>query len=510
MAEESGTGNVELELKLALPRHGRAAIEQLATFRAAPARHLHEITTYFDTPGLDLRREGVALRVRRRGDRLIQTLKTSAADEVASNRGEWEWDVESDQPDIGRLRETPRADLIGRLDGALRPVFRTDIARTTRMLDGAGGARVEVALDEGQIIAGDAREPVSELELELKSGNDPAALYHLALDIHAHVPLALAGDSKAARGYRLYDGGAASARKAPRVRLTPGITVAEGFRRISANGLAHLVVNTALAERGDPEGIHQVRVACRRLRAALVLFKKHLDSTESEVFGDALRELGRVLGAARDWDVFVLETLADAGREQPGAGWPHELERAAEGRREEAHSEAAKTLKGAAFTRLVLSFAAWVEDGVRDPAQLGDKAMRKKLKQIAPEMLDRVDRKARTRGQGIEHLNEEQLHALRKALKKLRYDAEFFEGLYEHHAVKQYRKHCERLQELLGRFNDARMTLVLVDRLSEPSLPSLAGAAERARIWAEARRDTALAELGPAWGEFRTAEPFWN
>ncbi len=346
MAEATETGNVELELKLALPRDRSDAIEQLPVFRAAPAQHLHEITTYFDTADLALRREGVALRVRRRGDRLIQTLKTSGADEVASNRGEWEWDVESDLPDVGRLRETPRADLIERLDGTLRPVFRTDIARTTRMLDGAGGARVEAALDHGQIIAGDAREPVSELELELKSGSDPAALYHLALDIHAHVALSLAGESKAARGYRLFDGSTATARKAARVKLASDISVADGFRRISGSGLSHLIGNTCLAERGNPEGIHQVRISLRRLRAALLLFKQHLDRAESRSFGDSLRALGRVLGAARDWDVFVLETLRDAAREQPGAGWPGELGRAADGRREEAHAEAAKALTG--------------------------------------------------------------------------------------------------------------------------------------------------------------------
>ncbi len=510
MADAAETENVELELKLALRRDRREAIEQLEAFRAAPAQHLHEITTYYDTAELDLRREGTTLRVRRRGDRLIQTLKTSGGEGVASDRGEWEWDVESDLPDVGRLHDTPRAHLVERLDGALRPVFRTDIARTTRMLDGVGGARVEVALDEGQIIAGGAREPVSELELELKAGSDPAALYHLALDIHARVPLSLAGESKAARGYRLFDGETASASKAPRVKLTAGISVADGFRRISGNALAHMIANTCLAERGDPEGIHQVRVSLRRLRAALLLFKLHLDRAESGLFGDALRALGRVLGQARDWDVFVLETLADAAREQPGAGWPGELARAAEGRRARSHAEAAEALEGSAFTHLVLSFAAWVEDGVRNPALLGDKAMRKKLKKIAPEMLDSVHRKARARGRGIEHLGEEQLHALRKSLKKLRYDAEFLEGLYEHDEVKRYRKHCERLQELLGRFNDARMTIVLTGKLVEHDGPSLDQAAEAARIWAEARRDAALAELGAAWEEFEAAERFWS
>ena len=141
------------------------------------------------------------------------------------------------------------------------------------------------------------------------------------------------------RGYRLFEGEEATARKAPRVRLAEDITVADGFRRITGSALSHLIANTCLAERGHPEGIHQVRVSLRRLRAALLLFKRHLDRAESKSFGDDLRALGRVLGAALDWDVLVLETLADAGSEHPDAGWPQELERAAERRRAAAASQ---------------------------------------------------------------------------------------------------------------------------------------------------------------------------
>ncbi|MBV9652971.1 MAG: CHAD domain-containing protein [Acetobacteraceae bacterium] len=509
MTESAEAGNVELELKLALPRDRHGAVGELPMFRDTPSQQLHEVTTYYDTPDFDLRREGTALRIRKRGDRLIQTLKTRGGDEVASNRGEWEWDVGSDVPDLGRLGETPRAELAQQLDGRLRPVFRTDIARTVHMLDGAGGARIEAALDRGQIIAGDASEPVSELELELKSGSDPAALYHMALDIHARVPLALAGESKAARGYRLLDGREPTARKAPKIRLAPDITVADGFRRITGSALSHLVANARLAERGDPEGIHQVRVALRRLRAALLLFKRHLDRAECKYFGDALRKLGRVLGAARDWDVFVLETMADARGEHRDESWPGELDAAASALRLQAHRDAAVALEGPGLTNMVLSLAAWVEDGVRDPSLLGSKTVRKDLCQIAPKMLDRVDKKARQLGANIEALEEEELHALRKALKKLRYDAEFLEGLYPHDAVKEYRKHCEYLQEILGRFNDARVTIDLAGKLGKRHGDGLTGAVDAARAWSEARRDSVLGQLGPAWQDFQAASPFW-
>lgn len=501
--------HVERELKLAVRPDSLEAIKRVPLLEAVPARHLHELTTYYDTAALDLMTEGAALRIRRRGNRLIQTLKTSAGSGIASERGEWEWDLGTDQPKLSLLGETPRGALAEALDGRLMPVFKTDIDRVVRLIPSEDGAIAEIAIDAGEIIAGDAHAPVSEIELELKSGSNPAALYRLALRINEHVPLMLAPDSKAARGYRLFAGGRAKVVKAPRIDFPDDVTAAEGFREIVASALSHLAANVGLAEAGDAEGVHQVRVALRRLRAALLVFKRTLDRRTSQYFSDSLRALGQLLGAARDWDVFVLETLATAKRDHPGAGWPGELARAAAGRRLEAQAQAAAALAGGGFTRLVLELSAWIEDGVRDPAVLGGRLMGKPLKKVAATLLDRVEAKARSRGSDIGHLNDEELHALRKTLKKLRYDAEFFESLYSREAVKAYRKQCEHLQDLLGQFNDARTTADLLPLLAEGDHRPVA-AAEAAHAWAESRRIAALAEIGPAWTEFHDAAPFWK
>ena len=84
--------------------------------------------------------------------------------------------------------------------------------------------------------------------------------------------------------------------------------------------LVHLLANVGPAERADVEGVHQVRVAVRRLRAALALFKPHLPPVTLGRFNDELRRLGGIFGRARDWDVFVCETLSIAEKDMPEPG----------------------------------------------------------------------------------------------------------------------------------------------------------------------------------------------
>ena len=88
------------------------------------------------------------------------------------------------------------------------------------------------------------------------------------------------------------------------ITLADDVTAAEGFRRIIDGVLAHLMANQPAAVAGDIEGVHQMRVAIRRLRAALVLFRPRLEPHAEARLTEALRSLGRIFGEARDWDVF--------------------------------------------------------------------------------------------------------------------------------------------------------------------------------------------------------------
>jgi triphosphatase len=506
---------IEIELKLRLPVAARAELEQHPTFQpphATAPEERHEVTTYFDTPELALAERGVSLRIRRNGNSRVQTVKLrGAGPAVAAQRGEWEWPIAQDTPDLGRLAATPVSNITRDLAGQeLEPVFVTDIRRTVRQLRVDEDTTAEAALDEGTITAGAASEAVSELEFELRDGTTLAPLYRLALDLHATVPLAIHPASKADRGYRLRTGHAPGATKAPELDLGRGIGVPGAFREIVAAGLGHLLANQPAAAAGDVEGVHQMRVAIRRLRTALVLFETHLEPHTTGRFEAELKRLGQVLGEARDWDVFCLDTIPKALGDAPGASWGHLLLKAAEEKRQAAHRRVEEEIGSPALTGFVLGMAAWAEDGSTRPALLGDKRLRKPLGKLAPELLDRLAGKVAKRGRHVGRRSDEELHALRKSLKKLRYGVDDLTGLYGRKAVKRYLQGCKELQALLGRMNDAAVAGTLAQALSVDHGAGLAFAAGVVAQWSEKRRDKALHHLASAWARFQKASPFWS
>ena len=221
----------EVELKLTV-RDG--AVDTLLNHPALQmssarlARRRHEVTTYFDTPDHALAQAGLSLRVRRTEGKRVQTLKANPKSGVTADRAEWEWPVQQDEPDLSLLTQTPIAENLPRAID-LGPVFVTDINRTIRDLAFGDDARIEAALDQGVIVADHAREPVRELELELRQG-DPASLYRLALGLHAAAPMTIMSESKAARGYRLRGGGIPAAQKSADVVLAKRTSAAAAFR----------------------------------------------------------------------------------------------------------------------------------------------------------------------------------------------------------------------------------------------------------------------------------------
>ncbi|KAA0012029.1 CYTH domain-containing protein [Billgrantia pellis] len=196
----------EIELKLALAETGPERLLCHPLLRAGVEAARRLTNTYYDTPEGELEAARVALRLRRYGEHRVQTLKSGGEGTGGySRRREWEWPVEGDDLDReGLAGLTSQAGLeMGWID-RLEPRFTTDFERRIWQLDLAQ-ARIEVALDQGEIRAADRRVPIRELELELKDG-DPQALWSLALSLAESVPLRPADASKAARGGALLTG----------------------------------------------------------------------------------------------------------------------------------------------------------------------------------------------------------------------------------------------------------------------------------------------------------------
>jgi len=500
----------EVELKFQLPPGSRAVLESSPAFAAAHAKRYRQVTTYFDTPDGLLDEAGLTLRVRRSGNTLVQTVKSrSNGRGVAASRSEWEWSIDQNVPDIGRLAETRAlAKAAKAIKGKLEPVFVTDIRRTTRLLDLDNITVAEAAIDEGVIKAGAAREPVSELELELKVGS-VGPIYRLAIELQALAPLWISSDSKAARGWHLRTGQTEGGQLAQMPKLGRLVQAAPGFQEILGGTLGHLVANIGATLRGDPEALHQMRIAIREARAVLQLFERHLDAPAVKRFNAELRRFGEIFGAARDWDVFCLETLSKAMADLPAARLK-DLNLVAEVERQFAHAAVADALRGHDFTAMVLGLAIWAEAGAARPSTFGDDRMGKRLAALAPSLLDRASGKVKQRGRHVRRLSATKRHGLRKSLKKLLFDVESLAGLYRPRAAKIYCDRCKALEKILGTANDAAMTQELALTLVTAIRADLAKPASALTRWSRRHGLEALEGLNAALKAFRATPAFWS
>ena len=160
---------------------------------------------------------------------------------------------------------------------------------------------------------------------------------HLAIQLQLLAPMWLSTESKSARGWHLRTGQTEAATEAQTPNLGRRVRAATGFCEIIGGTLGHLTSNIAPTLRGDAEGVHQIRKALRACRGALELFEPRLDPVIAARFDAELQGFGRLFGAARDWDVFCLQTLPAAMLELPAQGlW--DLKQVAEVERQLAHA----------------------------------------------------------------------------------------------------------------------------------------------------------------------------
>jgi inorganic triphosphatase YgiF len=327
----------EIELKLALPTSDppglakRLAHIPVLARRKATQQSLHNV--YYDTPEQILRQQRVALRLRRIGSDArpswLQTLKSgSLCNSALSQRGEWEMPVPDASLSLKVLKDTPWSgiDPDGTVFAQLAPVFVTTFERTSWLVRRRDRSVVEVALDIGQIVAGNRSSPIFELELELKVGQ-PSALFDIANEIAQTVAVLPVSASKAERGYALAQGDLALAVRARPQPLRSDLPLPQAAQRVLSEMFSQFTANlSALRSSDDPELVHQARIGWRRFNSARHLFKPVL-ATDALPQWLALQSLLACLGKLRDLDVARTETLppfADAyanGDPQRLASW---------------------------------------------------------------------------------------------------------------------------------------------------------------------------------------------
>jgi len=413
------------------------------------------LSTYYDTRQHSLRKSGVSLRVREVDGKFEQTIKIPIEGSIGMlNFEEWTVPISTRQPDLLLFDASvtaifnPRKRKIN-----LLPMFTTDIDRTIVELE-YKRTRIELALDMGHIIGhGKSRRSVEicELELELQRGN-PTAMLDFALALNEEYGLVPEHRTKAQRGYALLRSSLRpKPTKAKFVGLEPQMSSGQAFHSIISSALRQLYCNEVPILEGAPGGIHQARVSIRRIRAALRAFKKVLPYDKRKAFNGEFRWFQLRLAPARDWHVFISETLPRIKKSRPGARVNlKRLHKLAVAERRRATLDAKEVFKSRRYTRLLLQFQRWLMTLDHEKAPLNAN-----VSVFAKTVLRRSRRDFLIDTRPLSRMSMEELHDLRKRGKKARYATEFFAGLWAEDGIQPVIQTMEKIQDLLGKVNDA-------------------------------------------------------
>jgi triphosphatase len=472
------------------------------------------ISIYYDTPDLALHQKALTLRVREQAGRFTQTVKTGAvAGADLLSRGEWEDTLAENRPDPEAPQSGPHLPPEANLD--LRPLFATEVTRTVVEIEPKANARIEAAIDEGEVrlTSGQAVESISEIELELKSGH-ATVLYDVASRLLEVAGVRIETRSKSERGYRLAsDGETAIPVHAKPLTLDRDMPVEVALQKIGRSCLAQLVGNEPAVLSGYSEGVHQMRVAARRIRSATSSLKEMLPVRDRRWIAEELGGLAGLLGPARNLDVFANELLPGARAALPDEhGWD-DLATTLDRLRLEAYDQVREAVLARRYTAMTLRLLRWFEGcGWRENQTPEESALgASPIGQVAAQVLNRRLRKVRRRGRRFAKRTPPERHKLRIAVKKLRYTMELFGSLFDKSELQSFPGTLKRLQNDLGYANDVRVAHEFIVDLFARTEPrsatghawiamlqwhDLALAADERRLRKHVRR---LADATPFW-----------
>ncbi|AQQ24873.1 CHAD domain-containing protein [Burkholderia orbicola] len=258
---------------------------------------------------------------------------------------------------------------------------------------------------------------------------------------------------------------AATLVKAQSVDLTGIRTQRAALFALSGDITAQWLGNECgVLDRDDPEFVHQMRVALRRLRTLMRFFPRFTDRQWKDTLGVDLRWLAKLLGTVRDWDVFATESLpaliaADGG----GSDWDGTLD-AARAQSMAARVELRQALHSARYARLTLGWLEWLS-ALALPAADGDDAP--SLRRHATKRVRRLF--GHLYGSpSLTSLDTAARHQVRIDAKRLRYALEFFASLASRRTRTETVKTLARVQSVLGEANDAMVALHHLEQLAAP------------------------------------------
>lgn len=453
--------------------------------------------SWLDTSDAALAGQGLALEQPRRGARrLLRTVPTPQAP----------WRPGS-PPELVETIEARRAP--EQAEGEpLAPV--ASFAGTATRFALADG--VTAVLLKGRLRAGAGEAPAARLTLSGPSIAVIQTMRALAEDLPLLPPrAALAEDARA-----LARGQAPTPRRLGAPLLDPDLGPEDALVRAVGHLTEVMLWHAPAAEAGrSPEGVHQMRVAMRRLRSVLRVFRPACDGPSLRGFDARLRELAALLGPARDWDVWLGGLGAEIEAALPGEPRIAALLRAARQTRDAAYAALRPALQGPALRRIAWEAVGLVETRPWRTEGDAEAAARREapIEAFAAGVLHKRWRRIEEAGGDIRDLPDAEFHALRIEAKRMRYAAELFAPLWGRKRVRRFLDRLAEVQEAFGLANDAVVAHALMAHLADRAgrdNAEIAWAGGVAEGWALARARRARAKASAAWDELLRGEIYWN
>jgi CHAD domain-containing protein len=411
------------------------------------------------------------------------------------------------------LAEAPDASLLGiGLPANLAPAAACEGHVSEQVLETEHGP-VTLKRLRGLIRTVATERPVARVSLSGEEGAVLAAARAVGDAAQAWVPRA----SLAAEAFAAADSTPPAARRLGAPTLPGNGSICEGF----SHALGHLTdvilhhAPRAAAPDSPPEPIHQMRVAVRRLRSTITVFRDVFPAEPMSLAASSLRALAQALGPAREWDVFMTETAPAVSAVLPDDARLARLLNAARRKREEAHATLGAYLESPEFRRLGIELA-WLA-GARSwhsnslpytDAPANPPVLAQPLSAFAAASLQRRLKKLRTAGENIEELDIPALHGLRLRAKRMRYAAEIMAPLFPPKPTRRFIDRLSLLQARLGFLNDGAVAASLMEQLGGPG--GRHGYAVGLVLGFTAAGTSSMrSRIVQAWEKFLRQPPFW-
>lgn len=510
----------EFEIKLSGGAQDIARIRKWLVNAGAGRGNWHRLAySYFDTPTGDLLRHGIHLQMcdasgrRRQCLRIVpkkrSTLPPLRSEAVlpisyaAERDGILDFDV---LPANAQLQAILREH-----QTALTCRARLSVDRWAAIIEGQS-AKLRVSTDDGtaERLNGAVVEgvcPIAEIRFAHLEGS-PAPMFALARKAitasDGRLRLSVMSESERAlkAGTIIFPG------KAKKIILDTDGVASDALRMgLLASAVRMVAIAPSVHEMRMPEGARQLRIALRRFRSIERVFRRSAKSKEIRALAEQARDFARALGAARDWDVFLADTLPALEGEVSADGIDL-IRKRAEALRAQAWDNAATEFRSREFSLFVFDlFKTAHLQTWRRRARLD---LFDPVRDFAGSALDRRLAKAVTVGESLNYTEPEAGHPLRLQLKKLRYSAQIFRDLYPKEDRKPYFQAMSGLQDGFGALNDA----VVAQRLAEEAADGQGAIAIRAAGFIvgyrgeEARRG--LTGIVAGWQTFSQMDPYWR